>query len=86
MKKSILVCVVCTMLSGCALLKDPNVQKQAATDVIGLELAMCLAKNPDASEPLLQDICHISNEVLPIVREFLGAQKLGIAKLKSACK
>lgn len=68
------VAMMAGYLAGCLL------GKTVAKTAIDVALATCVAENPGADEKELQAACQFADDVLPIVRQLLAAQKKGAAK------
>lgn len=59
--------------------------RAAGRTAIDVGLALCAAEHPDAETPEeLRAICGVAEDVLPILRDLLAAQKRGLAKAGAA--
>lgn len=62
----------------------PAARRDVAHAVIDVALATCVAEHPGNDEPTLRDICRYAEDLAPVVRELLAAQKRGAMKSASA--
>lgn len=62
----------------------PAARRDVAHAVIDIALATCVAEHPGNDEPTLRDICRYAEDLAPVVRELLAAQKRGALKSGAA--
>lgn len=60
-------------------------QVKAITDVLVKKLlAECIAENPELNDVELQKICQFADDLWPLVRDLVSAQKRGLAKASAS--
>lgn len=78
--KRTFVIVVCTVLVGC-------LGAKTITDVLVKKLlAECIAENAYLGDVELQNVCKFADDVWPVVRDLVAAQKRGAAKAAAAAQ